>query len=59
MKIDWILSEKLRAKAIRISKAKEQMTYVQLASAFGLHRTYIIELKKLGDQLRKEQDGQV
>ena len=56
MKIDWNITEDLKKKAVSVSKAKEEMTYVQLARAYSLHRTYIIELKKLGDKLRSEQN---
>jgi hypothetical protein len=58
MKIDWELTPETKQKAIRISelKEREKFTYEQLAALFGHHRTYIIELKKEGDKLRKEQE---
>ena len=54
MKIRWNPSDELKKRAIKISELKENLTYEQLEKTFGLHFTYLIELKKLGDQLRKD-----
>jgi hypothetical protein len=56
MKITWVATERVQKKAIRASILKEQgLTYKPLSEALGCCRSYAINLKQYGDQLRKEQ----
>jgi hypothetical protein len=50
-------SETTNYKAVRVSELKEAgHTYPQIKKFFPYHTTWLIELKKLGDELRKEQN---
>jgi hypothetical protein len=58
MRINWNPSPQLKAKAALISEAKEKHTYDDLVEIFELSRAYLVRLKFLGDEVRKEQRGE-